>query len=692
MTGELRETHGGEVTVPLTWRCSAGLSAWPRAARRSHRGELAEPSATRRARSARPPGSAAWPWSGRGSPPTSPLYPVGLVREQLAVGRLPHRPAAARCGAASSSPTWRPRARRSCWCTGSWTTARCSPSSGARCAAAGSGWCTRSTTACSPATSAPPPHELRGARRAPARADRRRQGAHRRPLARRHDRPLLRAADGRLRRRRTRSSRWAARTAARCAAYLLPTPLARQLRPGSELLAELAAARAGLHDPLPRGVEPDGPDDRAAAQRPARPSGPHVDEFELCDVGHLSLPDRRPRRCTGWPRALARSDHRYHPVRRGRRHGAGRRRRSVSVLARVLTAGRPRHDTPARDLPPHRGPATFAPSVSQTGHDGSRVDPDRPCGLPDPATSCAAAGTSGSTSRRAGLGAPPLPKRRPGGRPRTHDAPTRRRDPRGASSPGATDRVVARPGHGRSPWPQAPPSRPARRWRSRCAVSAPRRSPRSRSSALLPVARGHAHSGRARLRRRRDRWRPAPPRSAWPSISTPSTRSTSRTSPRPSTSARSSPARPRSIDAALSCGAPEAHLFGDEVFVRPTTGRLTSVFGARWGVAHNGIDIANTHRHPDLRPHRRRRRGGRARRRLRAVGRAAPPRRHARACTGTSTGCSCGRVRRCAAGEEIAEIGNRGQSTGPHLHLEIWDADGTKLNPIPWLKRHGIDY
>ena len=37
-------------------------------------------------------------------------------------------------------------------------------------------------------------------RRAAARAHRRRPGAHRRPLARRHDRPLLRAADGRLRR------------------------------------------------------------------------------------------------------------------------------------------------------------------------------------------------------------------------------------------------------------------------------------------------------------------------------------------------------------------------------------------------------------------------------------------------------------------------------------------------------------
>ena len=42
------------------------------------------------------------------------------------------------------------------------------------------------------------------------------------------------------------------------------------------------------------------------------------------------------------------------------------------------------------------------------------------------------------------------------------------------------------------------------------------------------------------------------------------------------------------------------------------------------------------------------------------------------------------------AGEHIADIGNRGFSTGPHLHLEVWAPDGTKLNPLAWLARHGI--
>ncbi len=42
------------------------------------------------------------------------------------------------------------------------------------------------------------------------------------------------------------------------------------------------------------------------------------------------------------------------------------------------------------------------------------------------------------------------------------------------------------------------------------------------------------------------------------------------------------------------------------------------------------------------------------------------------------------------AGQGIAEIGDRGQSPGPHLHFEVWAPDGTKINPLPWLATHGI--
>jgi murein DD-endopeptidase MepM/ murein hydrolase activator NlpD len=44
------------------------------------------------------------------------------------------------------------------------------------------------------------------------------------------------------------------------------------------------------------------------------------------------------------------------------------------------------------------------------------------------------------------------------------------------------------------------------------------------------------------------------------------------------------------------------------------------------------------------------------------------------------------------AGEEIAKLGNRGQSTGPHLHFEVHvgGIDGEKIDPLPWLSERGI--
>ena len=48
------------------------------------------------------------------------------------------------------------------------------------------------------------------------------------------------------------------------------------------------------------------------------------------------------------------------------------------------------------------------------------------------------------------------------------------------------------------------------------------------------------------------------------------------------------------IEAALSDGAPEAYLYGETAFVKPTLGHLTSLFGSRWGRAHEGIDIAGS--------------------------------------------------------------------------------------------------
>ena len=143
------------------------------------------------------------------------------------------------------------------------------------------------------------------------------------------------------------------------------------------------------------------------------------------------------------------------------------------------------------------------------------------------------------------------------------------------------------------------------------------------------------------------------------------------------------------IEAAEADGATDAHVVGDEVFVRPALGDFTSGFGGRWGVIHYGIDIANSIgtpiyavtdgvvedagpasgfglwvvlRHPD----------------------------GTKSVYGHINRTFVTKGEKVSAGEQIAEIGNRGQSTGPHLHFEVWTADGTKINPLPWLAAHGI--
>jgi murein DD-endopeptidase MepM/ murein hydrolase activator NlpD len=43
---------------------------------------------------------------------------------------------------------------------------------------------------------------------------------------------------------------------------------------------------------------------------------------------------------------------------------------------------------------------------------------------------------------------------------------------------------------------------------------------------------------------------------------------------------------------------------------------------------------------------------------------------------------------RVTVGQQIAEVGNRGQSSGPHLHLEVHPGGGLytgAVDPVPWL-------
>ncbi len=140
---------------------------------------------------------------------------------------------------------------------------------------------------------------------------------------------------------------------------------------------------------------------------------------------------------------------------------------------------------------------------------------------------------------------------------------------------------------------------------------------------------------------------------------------------------------------ALAAGAPAASLFLGHEFVKPTRGIFTSGFGSRWGTTHYGIDLANKIGTPiyavtdgivvESGP---------------ASGFGLWVRiKHAGGFTSVYGHINRSLVhegQQVKAGQKIAEMGNRGQSTGPHLHFEIWDASDRKINPLPWLATRGI--
>lgn len=125
------------------------------------------------------------------------------------------------------------------------------------------------------------------------------------------------------------------------------------------------------------------------------------------------------------------------------------------------------------------------------------------------------------------------------------------------------------------------------------------------------------------------------------------------------------------------------------LFVKPTNGIFTSGFGYRWGVLHGGIDIANSIGTPILAAS-----DG-------VVIDAGPAAgfgmwvklRHS---DGTVTlyghvnTVNCNIGERVMAGDQIATIGNRGNSTGPHLHFEVLLNGTNRTDPVPWLAARGI--
>lgn len=124
--------------------------------------------------------------------------------------------------------------------------------------------------------------------------------------------------------------------------------------------------------------------------------------------------------------------------------------------------------------------------------------------------------------------------------------------------------------------------------------------------------------------------------------------------------------------------------------VFPTTGRFTSPFGPRWGTMHQGIDIANNIGTP-----------------IYAVmdgtvvnaGGAQGFGQWVRIRHDNGEYSVYGHVesfnvsvgQRVAAGDQIATMGNRGQSTGPHLHFEIRPNESTPVDPVTWFAAQGIN-
>ena len=127
-------------------------------------------------------------------------------------------------------------------------------------------------------------------------------------------------------------------------------------------------------------------------------------------------------------------------------------------------------------------------------------------------------------------------------------------------------------------------------------------------------------------------------------------------------------------------------------FVLPINGaRLTSGFGSRWGTFHYGIDLAAPMRTPEY-----------------AAGDGVVLRAGAASGFGLAVYIlhENGDVtvyghmdeilvepgQYVDAGETVALLGNRGQSTGPHLHFEVHQGgeDGPRVNPVSWLNARGV--
>lgn len=123
--------------------------------------------------------------------------------------------------------------------------------------------------------------------------------------------------------------------------------------------------------------------------------------------------------------------------------------------------------------------------------------------------------------------------------------------------------------------------------------------------------------------------------------------------------------------------------------VQPVSGTLSSRYGARWGTHHGGIDIAAPIGTPIQ---------SAADGEVISAGPASGFGQWVRVRHDDGTTAVYGHIetysvhvgQRVTAGQQIATVGNRGQSTGPHLHFEVWDAAGSRMDPNAWLGERGV--
>ncbi|WP_226359399.1 M23 family metallopeptidase, partial [Pseudonocardia sp. ICBG601] len=124
--------------------------------------------------------------------------------------------------------------------------------------------------------------------------------------------------------------------------------------------------------------------------------------------------------------------------------------------------------------------------------------------------------------------------------------------------------------------------------------------------------------------------------------------------------------------------------------IKMISGPVTSGFGGRWGTTHQGMDIAAPIGTPIHVPE-----GGT----VISAGPASGFGLWVRVQHPDGTITVYGHINRffvkvgqkVNAGDVIAETGNRGQTTGPHLHIGVM-VGGKYVDPKPWLDQHGIGY